>query len=198
MASESTDQNQDTNETTDANDDQTDSKTDETTGTDDVDEIAAKAEKPDVVRRALQAEREKATKARKDAEALAAKLKEYEDRDKTDQERLAEERDTLKAKVTPLELENLRLRVAVEKKLPGELIDRLRGEDREEIEADADKLLQLVAKTNGSRGSDTDQGARGNGGARQVTESELKNMSPEEIDKAHREGRLTDLLGARR
>lgn len=195
MASESTDQTETTTETKTEADDATDSKTEETD--DDVEAIAAKAEKPDVVRRALQAEREKATKARKDAETLAAKLKEYEDRDKTDQEKLAEERDTLKAKVTPLELENVRLRVAVDKKLPAELIDRLQGQDREEIEADADKLLALVAKTNGSRGSDTDQGARGNGGAGQVTDAELKNMSPDEINKARRDGRLNSLLGVK-
>ena len=43
--------------------------------------------------------------------------------------------------------ENLRLRVAIEKKLPAELIDRLRGGTQEEMAADADKLLELVAPT---------------------------------------------------
>jgi hypothetical protein len=72
--------------------------------------------------------------------------------------------------------------------LPAELIDRLRGEDREELEADADALLALVAKTNGSRGA-ADLGAR-ESGPKQLTRSDLKNMTPDQIVKARKDGRL--------
>lgn len=61
-----------------------------------------------------------------------------------------------------------------------------------------DSLLErrdyLVAKQGGARGN-ADQGAR-TGGAGQVTESELKSMSWQQIEKARSEGRLKNLLGA--
>lgn len=158
----------------------------------DIENVAAQAENPDAVRKALQAEREAARKARKDADAMAARVKEFEDRDKSEQERMAEERDALKSELSPLKAENLRLRVAMEKNLPAELIDRLKGEDREALEADAEELLALVAKTTGARGS-VDQGARG-GGANQLTREALKTMSSAEIVKAQDEGRLDHLL----
>lgn len=63
-----------------------------------------------------------------------------------------------------------------------------------------DSLLRakpyLVATNGGTRGN-ADQGARDHGGIRQITESELKTMKPEQIDQARREGRLNDLLGVR-
>jgi hypothetical protein len=39
--------------------------------------------------------------------------------------------------------------VAIDKKLPTELVDRLVGSNREELAADADKLLALVATLSG-------------------------------------------------
>ena len=42
-----------------------------------------------------------------------------------------------------------------------------------------------------------DQGARGGTGVKQVSEAELKNMSPDEIVKARADGRLNELLGVR-
>ena len=55
--------------------------------------------------------------------------------------------------------ENLRLRVAVTKKLPDELVDRLRGSTKEEMEEDADRLLALLKP--GTPNGSADQGARG-------------------------------------
>lgn len=87
---------------------------------------------------ALTAER----KARREAEAaqtaLAAKLKEYEDRDKSDAQKLAEENATLKAENAETKKALLRAEVAEEKKVPANL---LTGSTREEIEAAADALL---------------------------------------------------------
>ncbi len=49
----------------------------------------------------------------------------------------------------------------------------------------------------GRPGGSADQGARdGTTGVKQVTEVELQSMSPEQIDKAHKDGRLSSLLGA--
>ncbi|MGC5078468.1 hypothetical protein [Agrococcus sp. DT81.2] len=47
-------------------------------------------------------------------------------------------------RVTDLEAENLRLKVAIRASLPPELAERLRGSTEEELLEDADKLLTLV------------------------------------------------------
>lgn len=112
--------------------------------TDDIDRIAAQADKPDAVKAALQRERDAAKEARRQADALAAKVKAFEDRDKTEQEKLEERAQTAERKAADLERSMLRLRVASAKKLPGELADRLQGSTQEELEADADRLLELV------------------------------------------------------
>ena len=79
-----------------------------------------------------------------DLKQKALELEEIEEAKRSDLERLTNERDSLKESLTPLQTENLRLRVALEKKLPGDLIDRLKGGTEEEMQADADKLLELI------------------------------------------------------
>jgi hypothetical protein len=110
----------------------------------DIEEVAQQADKPDAVRRALQAERESAKEAKARAEELAAKVKEFEDRDKSEQEKLEERAALAETKAATLEAKMLRLEVAGAKKLPQELADRLQGETKEDLEADADRLLDLV------------------------------------------------------
>lgn len=101
---------------------------------------------------AIQKERE----ARKDLErklseatqlhdALAAKVKEFEDRDKTDQQRLADEVAALKQQVADKDIEigkarhaSLRAEVAAAKGVPA---PSLSGSTREELEACAEELI---------------------------------------------------------
>lgn len=73
------------------------------------------------------------------------------------------------------ELELLRLRVAAEKGVPADLVDRLVGATKEELEADADKLLTFVKP--GSPGIPPHN--KGGG----ATRLDIKTMSPEEIRK---------------
>src|SRR5687768_5048933 len=80
-------------------------------------------------------------KANKEAETLRLKLKEYEDRDKTEQQRLEERAVAAERAATEYETALLRYRVASVKGLPAELVDRLRGGSEEELLADADALL---------------------------------------------------------
>lgn len=158
----------------------------------DLDEIAAKAENATAVSRALKAEREAARKAKRELDAALAKVKEHEDRNKSEQEKLAEENARLKS----FEGENLRLRVAMEKQLPAELVDRLRGDNQEELEADADELLSLMAakaKEESAPRGNPDLGARN--GSNQISRDALKTMSPTEILEAQKEGRLDHMLG---
>jgi hypothetical protein len=80
-----------------------------------------------------------------DLKAKADQFDELQRAQQTDLERVTGERDTFKTTAEQSQAENLRLRVALEKSLPAELIDRLRGGTKEEMEADADQLLELVA-----------------------------------------------------
>jgi hypothetical protein len=81
----------------------------------------------------------------------------------TEQQKLEKRASEAEAKLAPTTLENLRLRVAIDKKLPVELVDRLQGSTKEEIETDAENLLKLVKSNGGASGggSGFDGGARG-------------------------------------
>lgn len=74
------------------------------------------------------------------------------------------------------EKEIIKLKVARRKDLPGDLVDRLVGETEQELEADADKLLEYV-KTGEPPGTPP----RKKGGQPDVLD--FKTMTPEEIRK---------------
>lgn len=94
--------------------------------------------------KALEAWKVRARKAEAEQKELAARVKEFEDRDLSEQERLAKAAEEAKTAADRAAAENLRLRVALDKNLPPELIDRLRGDSVDELEADAEQLLALV------------------------------------------------------
>lgn len=86
--------------------------------------------------------RAKASKA--DSEA-AAKWREYEQAQKPIQERLAEELAQAKAVASEASTKLLRYEIATRKGIPAEAIDLLTGSSSEELEANAEKLLSLIA-----------------------------------------------------
>jgi hypothetical protein len=86
----------------------------------------------------------------------ASKFDELDQANKSDVERVTGERDQFKTQAETAAAESLRLRVALEKKLPAELIDRLKGATKEDLEKDADELLKLVKP-----GTSFDGGPRG-------------------------------------
>lgn len=129
-----------------------------------VEAIVDKADNPDAVRNLIDSERARAKAAADRATALEAQVREFEDKDKTETERLSSENDRLKQELAPAQMENLKLRVALEKGLPMDLIDRLRGEDAEALAADADELLKLVKPDPDARTS-FDAGVRTTGAA---------------------------------
>lgn len=90
--------------------------------------------------------RAEAARHRTEAQEAKSRVEEFERANQTDLERVSGERDTLKSELEPTKQENLRLRVALDKKLPPELVDRLKGGTKEEMEADADSLLELVGQ----------------------------------------------------
>lgn len=125
------------------------------------DPVVAQAENPDAVKNALTAERAARKAEKQRADELAAKVEEFQQRDQSETEKLTGQRDKFKTEAEAKAAENRRLRVALDKQLPVDLIDRLRGETQEELEADADKLLDLVKSRNEPEPEpDFDGGAR--------------------------------------
>lgn len=90
-------------------------------------------------------------KANKEAETLRLKLKDIEDRDKSETQRATEEATTAKADAAQARTDYLRLKVGMAKGLPASLAERLKGDNEEEMAADADALLaELKPKATGA------------------------------------------------
>ena len=143
---------------------------------------------PAEVKKALQ-------KANKEAETLRLRLKEFEDRDKTAEQKLQEERDSLKAERDALYLENLRREVADEKGLTPAQARRLVGATREELEADADDVLEAFPSRPKPQFGDIGQGNRTESAQRVYTIEELNDhaffsANKADILLAQREGRI--------
>lgn len=75
----------------------------------------------------------------------AAKWRDYESGQKTDNEQLAGKLATAEEAATQASTKLLRYEVASEKGVPSEAVDLLTGSSRDELEAAADKLLSLIA-----------------------------------------------------
>jgi len=96
----------------------------------------------DAGKKALDAERREKRAAEKRAADLEARLKEFEDRDKTESTRAIERAEAAEKAAAAAEARALRLEVASEKGLTPAQAKRLVGESREELEADANELLE--------------------------------------------------------
>lgn len=117
------------------------------------------------------------------ANDLEKRLKAIEDEKKAADEKALKDKEDFKtlyeqeqAKNKAKESELLRLRVAQKKGLPADLVDRLKGETEQELEADADKLLTFV-DTSKSPGNPP----RKPGGSPTILNA--ADMTPEEIRK---------------
>lgn len=98
-------------------------------------------------------------KANKEAETLRLKLKEFEDKDKSETQKLSERAEAAEKRAAVLERQSLQAKVGAAKGLPPKMWDRLVGDDEAALKADADDLLAEL-KPNGSRPS-FDGGAKG-------------------------------------
>lgn len=125
-------------------------------------ELLRDARNPDAVRSALKAEREAAAAAKKEAEEARAKVKEYEDRDKTEQQKKEEAAAAATKRADDLEAKLLRYEVAAAKNIPLNQAHRLQGSSKEELENDADEFLKSLKTGGNGGGSDSgfDGGAR--------------------------------------
>lgn len=98
---------------------------------------------------AMKRERNAALKELKD---LRTKVKEFEDKDKTEAERLAEAAEDAKSRAAKAEANARRLTTAMERAPEGATLaqiravaKRLSGDTDEELETDADELFELLA-----------------------------------------------------
>jgi hypothetical protein len=102
--------------------------------------------------------RAEAAANRKAAQEAAAKVEEFESRDKSEVEKLTGKVEREKSRADAAESRLLKFQVAAEKQIPAEAMDLLTGSDREELEANADKLLAL--SKGGAKTPDFDGGVR--------------------------------------
>lgn len=82
------------------------------------------------------------SKANEEAKQARLKVKEYEDASKSEQEKLTERASELEKNLTTAQRDAARYEIAIEKGLTKSQAKRLNGETREELEADADVLLE--------------------------------------------------------
>lgn len=126
--------------------------------------------------------RSEAAKYRTEAQEARSKIEEYESANQTELEKLTGKL-TKEAKAREdAERKLLRYEVAADKEIPADALDLLTGDTREELEAKADKLLELVK----SRTTDT-QEPDFDGGPREPT------ADPKPPDQAHNDF-ITKLL----
>ncbi|MEU6661253.1 hypothetical protein [Streptomyces sp. NPDC046821] len=134
------DDNGTTTDATDTTDSATDSgQLDDVTGLGDGGQKALAAE-----RKARTAAEKTARASQKQAEDMAKKLKEYEDAQKSDLDKLTERATSAETSAADATAKLLRYEVAAAKKLPAEWAARLQGSSKEDLEADADSLLEAL------------------------------------------------------
>lgn len=103
-------------------------------------------------KRALDAMKRDRNTARKELNDLKAQLKKYQDKDKTETERLTEARDEASTRAAKAEESFRSLSVAMDRapahatlKHVRMVAKRLRGDSEEELETDADELFEMLA-----------------------------------------------------
>ena len=102
--------------------------------------------------------REEAAKFRKEKNDAADKLKAREDAELSDSEKAKKEAKEATERADKAEHKLLRTEVAAKKKLSPAVAERLKGDTKEELEKDADKLLKDLG-SGAAAGGGFDQGA---------------------------------------
>lgn len=168
-----------------------DEKPTETVGQGDLEKALADVEKWKALsRKNEQQAKENAEKARKFDEA--------EEANKTELEKALARAEAAEKAIAEREAKDqaaaLAQEIAKEKGIADASV--LRGSTKEELEAHADQLLSLLPKPTGAAPADG-QGKTGRIGApKQITNrDQLRNMTPQEIEQARKEGQLDGLLG---
>jgi hypothetical protein len=112
------------------------------------------------LRLALKAERDARKSGDKRARTLETRLRELEDRDKSEAEKLAARAADSDRRASEAEAMLLRLEVGAEHSLPADAVQLLHGTTREEIETSAQRLVAFAASTAKPPPASFDGGAR--------------------------------------
>ncbi|MCH9834303.1 hypothetical protein K0U83_01510 [bacterium] len=102
--------------------------------------------------------RAEAAKHRKEAQEAKAKAQEYEDAQKSELEKAQGKLSKVEQEKAAAESKLLRYEVANDKSVPADVVEFLKGNTREELEASAEKLLSFTSKQAAT--PDFDGGAR--------------------------------------
>ena len=117
-------------------------------------------------------------KANKEAETFRLKVKELEDKEKSDSEKLSEKAADAEKRAQEAEIRAMRLEVAFEKGLKPAQAKRLVGTTKEELEEDADDFLASIAGDDkGKPGTKPTEDLKGGG---DPTEDPLE-MNPKKL-----------------
>jgi hypothetical protein len=120
--------------------------------------------------------RREAATARTRANDAEAKLKERDDADKSEGEKLAERASTAETRAAEAEATLLRFEIAAERGLDLKAARFLAGTTKEEIEASADELGALIADTSKGKTPPLDGGARRQAEKRGTPEEEHRDL----------------------
>lgn len=130
--------------------------------------------------------------------------------DQPDADALTSELDKVRNEFRIERIQNVFLRMAAQVGADGELawhvlngngviaeLDHTAADLDEQVKAALMDAMQANSKLKAVTPGSGDQGPRGTGKGTQLTRDDLKQMSPEQIEKARVEGRLDHLLGAK-
>lgn len=114
-------------------------------------------------KKALEAERKRASEAEKQAKALQAQLDALNDSKLTETERLQKQIEDLSTRYEQAQLAETRNRVAVAEQIPSQLVGYLAGSDEAELIDSAQTLKAAIAEATkpGTPKPDPSQGAQG-------------------------------------
>lgn len=132
----------------------------------------------------------------KDNAEKARLYDESKEEGKSELQKALESAQKAEARATALEVQVLRAKVAAAKGVDADL---LAGSTQEELEASADRLLAWRGDKTPKAPPSSDAGERGAQikAASQLTREDLQSMSPAEIVKARKDGRLNNLMGVK-
>lgn len=102
-------------------------------------------------------------KANEEAKSYRLKLKEYEDRDKTELQLATEAREEAEFRAREAELGLTRARIVAKHKLPADAAEFLAGENEDEVAGKAERLAALLRPGRGERRADPSQGSSAGG-----------------------------------
>ena len=117
------------------------------------------AELGEAGKKALEAERKRANALEKQLKQFQAEREQAEAAKLSDLERAQKAAQEAAAQLAEYQKTAIRQKVALEKGIPANLVDRLRGDDEESFSVDADALLALLNKPTTPR-PDPSQGAK--------------------------------------